>query len=257
MSSEAEEYEALIDDQLVTIGRSLNELHRQGPITLEIDGHAVSLPRVKLGYDAAGKVTSTRLATIYDAASQLYGDELHQRNPIPLLCHREHMTPVAVCRVCVVEIKGQPRLVPACQRPVEPGLVVLTIETSRRVQAAVKTLTELLLTDHGRPRQADRQFGDNELELLAQRLAVKSPRFPPRTLARGQDESSLVIAVDHEACILCDRCVRACDEVRKNNVIGRMGKGYSARIAFDLNEPMGSSSCVACGECMISCPTGA
>src|SRR5262249_1542902 len=71
------------------------------------------------------------------------------------------------------------------------------------------------------------------------------------------DESSMVIAVDHNACILCDRCIRGCNEVRHNEVIGRAGKGYKAHIAFDLDNPMGESTCVSCGECMVSCPTGA
>ena len=66
-----------------------------------------------------------------------------------------------------------------------------------------------------------------------------------------------MIAVDHEACILCDRCIRGCDEIRHNDVLGRRGKGFMAGIAFDLNLPMGNSSCVSCGECMVSCPTGA
>ena len=66
-----------------------------------------------------------------------------------------------------------------------------------------------------------------------------------------------MIAVDHDACILCDRCVRACDDVQGNDVIGRSGKGYATRIAFDLNDPMGKSSCVTCGECVQACPTGA
>ncbi|HEV3418556.1 MAG TPA: cyclic nucleotide-binding domain-containing protein [Pirellulales bacterium] len=257
MSSEADEFEALIGDQLVTVGRSHADLLRQGTIDLEIDGHKVTTSRVKTFADATGKVISTRLMTIYDAATQLYDEQLKEKNPIPLLCHREHMTPAAVCRVCMVEVKGQPRLAPACQRPIEPGMTVSTIITSRKVQSAVKILTELLVADHIRPRETGREYGENELALLAERLHVTEPRFPKATVDRGQDESSLVIAVDHNACILCDRCVRACDEVRRNNVIGRMGKGYSARIAFDLNDPMGNSSCVACGECMISCPTGA
>jgi CRP-like cAMP-binding protein/formate hydrogenlyase subunit 6/NADH:ubiquinone oxidoreductase subunit I len=257
LSSEAEEFEALIGDQLVTVGRSHADLLRQGTIDLEIDGHKVTTSRVKTFADATGKVISTRLMTIYDAATQLYDEHLREKNPIPLLCHREHMTPAAVCRVCMVEVKGQPRLAPACQRPIEPGMTVSTISTSRKVQSAVKILTELLVADHIRPRETGRQYGDNELALLADRMQISEPRFPKATNDRGQDESSLVIAVDHNACILCDRCVRACDEVRRNNVIGRMGKGYSARIAFDLNDPMGNSSCVACGECMISCPTGA
>jgi formate dehydrogenase major subunit len=66
-----------------------------------------------------------------------------------------------------------------------------------------------------------------------------------------------VIAVDHQACILCDRCIRACDDLQQNQVIGRTGKGYGARIAFDLNNPMGESTCVSCGECVTVCPTGA
>ena len=66
-----------------------------------------------------------------------------------------------------------------------------------------------------------------------------------------------MIAVDHQACILCDRCIRACNELQNNEVIGRTGKGYGARIAFDLDQPMGDSSCVACGECAAVCPTGA
>jgi CRP-like cAMP-binding protein/Fe-S-cluster-containing hydrogenase component 2 len=257
VSSEADEFEALIGDQLVTVGRSHADLLRQGTIDLEIDGHKVTTSRVKTFADATGKVISTRLMTIYDAATQLYDEQLKEKNPIPLLCHREHMTPAAVCRVCMVEVKGQPRLAPACQRPIEPGMTVSTIITSRKVQSAVKILTELLVADHIRPRETGREYGENELALLAERLQIAEPRFPKATVDRGQDESSLVIAVDHNACILCDRCVRACDEVRRNNVIGRMGKGYSARIAFDLNDPMGNSSCVACGECMISCPTGA
>ena len=79
----------------------------------------------------------------------------------------------------------------------------------------------------------------------------------PKTGPQGFDASSPVFLVDHAACILCDRCSRACDDVKKNNVIGRTGKGATAAIGFDLDVPMGESSCVQCGECMISCPTSA
>ena len=118
-------------------------------------------------------------------------------------------------------------------------------------------LTELLMADHPSPCAKQRQTGDCELEALAERFEVVKPRLPARVEPRGRDDSSLVIAVDHNACILCDRCVRGCNDIRDNQVIGRMGKGYTARIAFDLDDPMGDSSCVACGECMVSCPTGA
>src|SRR5204863_5325657 len=86
---------------------------------------------------------------------------------------------------------------------------------------------------------------------------VSRSRYPVREVSRGTDDSSLTILVDHAACILCDRCVRACSDLRHNFVIARQGKGYDAGIAFDMNAPMGSSSCVSCGECMVSCPTGA
>ena len=87
--------------------------------------------------------------------------------------------------------------------------------------------------------------------------AGASPGALPRARGRGTDSSSPVIAVDHDSCILCDRCVRACDDIQGNDVIGRSGKGYATRIAFDLNDPMGNSTCVSCGECVAACPTGA
>src|SRR5207237_1870517 len=92
---------------------------------------------------------------------------------------------------------------------------------------------------------------------LAHDYSVPQSRYPVREVNRGQDDSSLTILVDHAACILCDRCVRACSDLRHNFVIARQGKGYDAGISFDMDDPMGSSSCVSCGECMVSCLTGA
>ena len=259
-SFEAYEFEELIGDQVVTVQRSHAELLAQGDVELTIDGHKVRLPRITMGYDAVGKTTSSRLTTIYDAANQLYVKELRQKNPIPILCHREHMTPVGVCRVCAVDIKGAPRLVPSCQRPIEPGMEISTILTSPRVRSAVATLVELLLSDYHPPSGQNLEYGEtgeNELATIARNLGIERSRFPRGAGERPRDDSSLLIAVDHNACILCDRCIRGCNEIRHNHVLGRMGKGYTARIAFDLNEPMGTSTCVTCGECMVSCPTGA
>jgi CRP-like cAMP-binding protein/Fe-S-cluster-containing dehydrogenase component len=125
------------------------------------------------------------------------------------------------------------------------------------VLAARKTLLELLMADHPSPCARQQHSGDCELETLAKQAGIGTPRFARRTTSRGADDSSLAIAVDHDACILCDRCIRGCDEIKNNFVLGRMGKGYSAGIAFDLNAPMGDSTCISCGECMVSCPTGA
>src|SRR6267154_3168887 len=163
---------------------------------------------------------------------------------IPTLCHLQSQTPVGVCRLCVVDT-GARVLAASCVRPVEPGMKVVT--NSEKVLAARKTLLELLISDHPWPCARQQNSGDCELETLAKAAGASQTRFAKRTVARGKDDSSLAIAVDHDACILCDRCIRARDEVKSNFVLGRMGKGYSAGIAFDLNSPMGDSTCISCG----------
>jgi CRP-like cAMP-binding protein/Fe-S-cluster-containing hydrogenase component 2 len=205
-------------------------------VTLTIDGREVTVPRG---------------TTIFDAA-RLNGI------PIPTLCHQQNQTPVGVCRVCVVDV-GARVYAAACIRECDPGMVVKT--DVEPVKQARRTLVELLMSDHPSPCARQQASGDCELETMATQIAAvpagSQPRFARRLSPRGRDDSSLSIAVDHESCILCDRCVRGCDEVKKNHVIGRTGRGYTAGIGFDLNLPMGSSTCVSCGECMVSCPTGA
>src|SRR4029453_7531905 len=202
---------------------------------------------VKLSID--GRETTVPLGTtIFDAARGLGID-------IPTLCHAQHQTPVGVCRVCTVEVKSQRVLAAACVRPAEEGMVVTT--GSDGVRRARRTLAELLLADHASPCARQRATGDCELEALGAAYGVGVPRFAAHPSPRGLDESSLFIAVDHTACILCDRCIRGCSEVKQNFVIGRTGKGSGAGIAFDTDVPMASSTCVGCGECMVSCPTGA
>ncbi len=112
-------------------------------------------------------------------------------------------------------------------------------QQQRRLRTRNPGRQSRLGVDHGIPASADAL-------LQARRARHAAP-----------DDSSLAIHVDYAACILCDRCIRGCSEIRHNNVIARQGKGYFAAIAFDANEPMGNSSCVSCGECMVSCPTGA
>src|SRR5437016_3427509 len=201
-------------------------------LRLTIDGQAVTVPSGTTVFDAA------RLNGI----------------AIPTLCHLQNETPVGVCRLCVVEAGGRV-LSASCVRPAEAGMKILT--NSEKVLASRKTLIELLMADHPSPCARQEKSTDCELETLAHAAGITQSRFARRTVSRGKDESSLAIAVDHDACILCDRCIRGCDEIKSNFVLGRMGKGYSAGIAFDLNSPMGDSTCISCGECMVSCPTGA
>jgi CRP-like cAMP-binding protein len=202
-------------------------------VTLTIDGLAVTVPSGTTVFDAA------RMNGI----------------AIPTLCHQQNETPAGVCRVCVVEAGGRV-LTASCIRPAENKMVVAT--NSPKVAGVRKTIVELLMADHPSPCARQRHSGDCELETLAKRDGVPEPaRFAKRISPRGQDNSSPSIAVDHEACILCDRCVRGCVEIKHNNVLGRRGKGFMAGVAFDLNQLMGNSKCVSCGECMVSCPTGA
>jgi CRP-like cAMP-binding protein len=115
-----------------------------------------------------------------------------------------------------------------------------------------------MLSDHPTPCLRQQQSGDCELEMQAANAGVTSTRFAKRAVpVLAEDDSSPAIHVDFSACILCDRCIRGCAEIRHNYVIARQGKGYFTTIAFDANQPMGNSTCVSCGECMVSCPTGA
>ena len=253
--------EFVYEGRTLAVSTPLKDLLSQPPIKLTIDGHEVEIKGASLKKDEQGRFVKDadgnpvlRPTTIYDAAALL-----GEKNPIPILCHREHMTPVAVCRVCVVDIdpNNKAKLVPACQRPVEKGMQVRTMATSPRVRDSVALLTELLMTDHPSPCAKHAASHDCELEVLAEAMKVNSTRFPRRVEPKPKDDSSQIISVDHNACIMCDRCVRGCNEIRNNQVIGRMNKGYEARISFDLDAPMGRSTCVSCGECMVSCPTGA
>jgi CRP-like cAMP-binding protein len=203
-----------------------------GAVELTVDGRKVTVPAGTSVFDAARMNGIT----------------------IPTLCHQQNETPVGVCRVCVVDVGGRV-LTASCVRPAENGMVVNT--ASDRVRGARRTLVELLMSDHPSPCARQQNTGDCELETLAKQFGITQPRFVHRSTGRGKDDSSPSIAVEFDACILCDRCIRGCSEIRHNFVLGRMGKGAQAGIAFDNNLPMGSSSCVSCGECMVSCPTGA
>jgi formate dehydrogenase major subunit len=202
-------------------------------VTATIDGRPATVP--------AG-------STILDAAKAVGVD-------VPVLCHDDRYDPVGVCRMCVVDTGGRV-FAAACVRPCEDGMEVRTdTEELRRNR---RVLTELLLADQPARTEDPKETttADNLLWDVADRLELTGTDLPCGP-ARGEDGSNPVISVDHDACILCDRCVRACDDIQGNDVIGRTGKGHATRIAFDLDDPMGSSSCVTCGECVQACPTGA
>jgi formate dehydrogenase major subunit len=169
---------------------------------------------------------------------------------IPRLCYKPGYRPDGNCRACVVEIKGERVLAPSCCRAPQPGMEVAS--ESPRARHSQKMVLELLHSDM----PGATYKPDSELEFWRRALDVGQPRFAPRA-APDADRSHAAIAVNLDACIQCTRCVRACREEQVNDVIGYAFRGSASKIVFDLDDPMGSSTCVACGECVQACPTGA
>ena len=169
---------------------------------------------------------------------------------IPHLCYKDGLRPDGNCRACVVEIKGERALAPSCWRHPQQGMEVTS--DSPRAVAAQKMVLELLLSDMP---EAPHTL-NSELDHWAAKMNVGLPRFGARQQP-AQDVSHPAIAVNLDACIQCTRCVRACREEQVNDVIGFAYRAGHAKIAFDFDDDMGASSCVACGECVQACPTGA
>src|SRR5882762_2341916 len=169
---------------------------------------------------------------------------------IPHLCYMDGMRPDGNCRACMVEIKGERVLAPSCCRAPKAGMEV-TSDSARAVHSQ-RMILELLKSDM--PERSYRL--DSELDHWADKLGVSKPRFEPR-MSPGPDLSHPAMAVNLDACIQCTRCVRACREEQVNDVIGYAFRGHHSKIVFDLDDPMGRSTCVACGECVQACPTGA
>ena len=169
---------------------------------------------------------------------------------IPHLCFKEGMRPDGNCRACMVEIEGERVLQPSCVRTISDGMVVNT--NNDRVIHSQKLVLELLTSD-----VSDKIYKkDSELSDWAERLNIKVNRFPTNVQEK-HDLTHPAIAVNLDACIQCTRCVRACREEQVNDVIGYANRGFKSEIVFDINDFMGESTCVGCGECVQACPTGA
>jgi formate dehydrogenase major subunit len=176
---------------------------------------------------------------------------------LPHLCYSPApgYRPDGNCRVCMVEIEGERVLAASCIRTPSPGMKVKT--QTDRAKTARKMVAELLLTDQPDIKVA--HDPDSELWKIIKRDDLRAGRFPRRETdeVSAPDRSHVAMAVNLDACIQCNLCVRACREVQVNDVIGMAGRGHLEKIVFDFDDPMGASTCVACGECVQACPTGA
>ena len=204
-----------------------------GDITFELDGETV---------------TARPGETIWQTAQRL-GTE------IPHLCHTPEpgYRSDGNCRACMVEIDGERALAASCVRAPTPGMVVST--AGDRPRKSRQLVFELLLADQ--PTRPAAHDPESRFWHWIDAMGVADASRFPRRPAPASDASHPAIAVNLDACIHCNLCVRACREVQVNDVIGMANRGHAAKIVFDFDDPMGRSTCVACGECVQACPTGA
>jgi len=183
--------------------------------------------------------------------------EVAQENgiDIPTLCHLDGLSDVGACRLCVIEIKGLNKLLPACVATVEEGMEVST--STERLQKHRHTILELLFAERNHVCSVCVSNGHCELQTLGQSQGLTHVRLPYRNPALTVDASHERFTADHNRCILCTRCVRACAEVEGAHVWDLMGRGINTTIITDLHEEWGKSSCTRCGKCVQVCPTGA
>jgi bidirectional [NiFe] hydrogenase diaphorase subunit len=202
--------------------------------TLVIDGHDVSARETETILEAA------REAGIF----------------IPTMCHLEGLSEVGACRLCLVEVKGINKLLPACVARVEEGIEVTT--HSERLDRYRRTVLEFIFAEGNHICAVCVANGHCELQSMANRLGMDHVRVPYISPRRQVDATHELFIFDPNRCILCTRCVRVCDEIEGAHTWDVMGRGIASRVITDLNENWGdSTTCTSCGKCVQVCPTGA
>jgi bidirectional [NiFe] hydrogenase diaphorase subunit len=183
--------------------------------------------------------------------------EVAQENgiEIPTLCHIEGLSDVGACRLCVVEVKGSPKLFPACVTSIFEGMEVTT--QSDRLQRHRRTILELLFAERNHVCSVCVANGHCELQSLAQHLGLTHVRLPYRNPDLPVDASHERFTADQNRCILCTRCIRVCSEIEGAHVWDVMGRGIDSIVITDLHDNWGNSTCTRCGKCVQVCPTGA
>lgn len=201
-------------------------------VTVTIDGQSIEVPEG---------------ITILDAAEALGVD-------IPTLCYHEELTRHGGCRMCVVKVEGMPTLQTACTFPVSDGMKVRT--QSEEIFEARRTVLELLFSERNHYCMYCQVSGDCELQDEAYRHSLEHWTYPRPYEKQQVDASDPYIIMEPNRCILCTRCIRACDEIVANHTLGLSERGARTMIVADAGVPLGESSCVECGACLQVCPTG-
>jgi formate dehydrogenase major subunit len=202
-------------------------------VNLTIDGRKVSAPPGSTVLEAA------RLGNV----------------DIPTLCDHPALVPIGACRMCLVEVKGQRNLQPACTFPIAEGMEVQT--ESEKVAEARKFVLDLLFSERNHYCMYCEMTGDCELQALGYRYSIDHWIYPTYTKRFPVDATRTYFLMDHNRCILCRRCIRACSELVANHTLGMRERGAESMIQADMNVPFGDSSGISCGTCLQVCPTGA
>jgi bidirectional [NiFe] hydrogenase diaphorase subunit len=207
---------------------------KQNLVTLTIDGQEISAMEGE---------------TILEVAAENGID-------IPTLCHIDGLSSTGACRLCLVEIKGANRLLPACVTPVSEGMEVNT--DSERLLKYRRMIVELIFSERNHICAVCVSNGHCDLQAMAQRLGIDHIRFNYRHPRFEVDGSNPRFELDHNRCILCSRCVRVCEEIEGAHTWDMRNRGIHTQVVCDLNIPWGDSqTCTGCGKCVNVCPTGA